>query len=168
MSLVAAVAGCCWLFIPHDHNIWIHDGHRVAPIFGPLTAAEPSEVTDEPSDEEVMMAFEQLRPLRDGIPQNSQRERKNLRIVKKKLCDYVDPPRMYPLIGAAQLHHVHYKCAVEFTEITSAGTQSGATTHVDEICAAVYVDHNHFHMMDKKSLERVKSGHPWQPPESDN
>ena len=41
--------------------------------------------------------------------------------MKEQIADYVDPPRFYPLIGPAQLHHCHYKCTVYFTEITHVG-----------------------------------------------
>ncbi|HEV3084907.1 MAG TPA: hypothetical protein VGY66_34420, partial [Gemmataceae bacterium] len=29
----------------------------------------------------------------------------------------VDPPRFFPLVGEAQLHHCHWKCTVYYTEI---------------------------------------------------
>lgn len=37
---------------------------------------------------------------------------KNVRIIKERIAAYVDPPRFYPLVGPAQLHHTHYKCTV--------------------------------------------------------
>jgi hypothetical protein len=34
----------------------------------------------------------------------------------EKVADHVDPPRFYPLVGPAQLHHCHWKCTVYYTE----------------------------------------------------
>jgi hypothetical protein len=42
---------------------------------------------------------------RAALPLLHEIQRNNVRIVKEKIADYVDPPRVYPLIGPAQLHH---------------------------------------------------------------
>ena len=72
-------------------------------------------------------------------------ERNNVRIVKEKIADYVDPPRVVPLIGPVQLHHAHYKCTVYFTEITRIGWPVPHTITDDDVREVVYIDHNHFH-----------------------
>lgn len=52
----------------------------------------------------------------------------NLRIVIEPLATYLDPPRVYPLVGPMQLHHAHYKC----------------TIYSDDDERTVYIDRNHF------------------------
>ncbi len=59
----------------------------------------------------------------------------NVRIVKEKIADYVDPPRFVPLIGMAQLHHAHYKCTIYFSDRTDKDANE-----------VMYIDHNHFHL----------------------
>jgi hypothetical protein len=102
---------------------------------------------DTPSDDEVMVASEKARPVRGGIPLLWERQRNNVRIVKDKIADYIDPPRVYPLIGPAQLHHAHYKCTVYFIEVTRIGWPLPYTTTTEDAQEVVYIDHNHFHMV---------------------
>ena len=44
------------------------------------------------------------------------------------MADYIDPPRIIPLVGPAQFHHAHYKCIVYFTEVTHVGWPVPYTT----------------------------------------
>ena len=74
-------------------------------------------------------------------------QRNNVRIVKEKIADYIDPPRVYPLIGPAQLHHAHYKCTVYFTEVTRVGYPVPYTTRDEDSVEVLYIDHNHLHMV---------------------
>ena len=73
-------------------------------------------------------------------------QRNNVRISREKIADYIDPPRVYPLIGPAQLHHAHYKCTVYFTEVTRVGYPVPYTTRDDSV-EVLYIDHNHLHMV---------------------
>jgi hypothetical protein len=68
-------------------------------------------------------------------------------MVKEKIADYVDPPRFYPLIGPAQLHHAHYKCTVYFTQVTRIGWPIPHTLKDEDAREVLYIDHNHFHMV---------------------
>jgi hypothetical protein len=55
---------------------------------------------------------------------------RQLRIIKEKLVDFIDPPRVFPMVGLARLHHSHYKCTI--------------WSDKDEV-DAVYLDRTHFH-----------------------
>ena len=74
-------------------------------------------------------------------------QRNNVRICKCKIADYVDPPRVYPLIGPAQLHHAHYKCTIYFEDTTRVGWPLPHTLHNAEAQEVIYIDHNHLHMV---------------------
>jgi hypothetical protein len=117
------------------------------PILGPLTQGGPAVALDAPSDDEVMRALERARPVQGGIPLGFEIQRNNVRIVKEKIADYVDPPRVYPLIGPAQLHHAHYKCSIYFTEVTRNGWPVPYTEVDEDTMEVIYIDHNHFHMV---------------------
>ncbi len=133
-----------------DEQEWkFHRRERSAqvPILGPLTAGGPAQAIDPPSDDEVMRALERARPVRRGLPFLDEKQRNNVRITKCKIADYVDPPRVYPLIGPAQLHHAHYKCTIYFEETTRAGWPVPHTLHNPEAQEVIYIDHNHFHMV---------------------
>jgi len=86
---------------------WIAERYDKVPILGPLVPGGPDIALDVPSDDEVMRALERARPVQGGMPLLWEKQRNNVRIVKEKIADYIDPPRVYPLIGPAQLHHAH-------------------------------------------------------------
>ena len=60
----------------------------------------------------MIVAWEKAMPIRSRVawPFLYEVQRNNIRIVKERIADYIDPPRFVPLIGPAQLHHAHYKC----------------------------------------------------------
>ena len=104
-----------------EDKYWNKERYDRVPILGPITSGGAPVALDEPSDDEVMRALEKARPVEGGVPLLWERNRNNVRIIKEKIADYVDPPRVYPLIGPAQLHHAHYKCTVHYSETTRVG-----------------------------------------------
>src|SRR5437588_138922 len=80
-----------------------------------------------------------------GIPYIYEEFRDDLDFTVERMVDQVDPPRFYPLVGPAQLHHCHYKCIVYYTETLESGypfpfksTRRRADT--------VYIDRDHLHL----------------------
>jgi hypothetical protein len=102
---------------------------------------------DHPSPDEVMRALERARPVEGGVPLLHEVQRNNVRMTIEPISDYVDPPRVYPLIGPAQLHHAHYKCTIYYTEVTRVGWPLPYTTVDEDTREVIYIDHNHFHMV---------------------
>lgn len=131
----------------HEDNFWNKERYDRMPILGPLQPGAPEVALDPPSDDEVMQALEKARPVQGGMPLLHEISRNNVRIRKEKIADYVDPPRFYPLIGPAQLHHAHYKCTVNFTEVTRVGWPIPHTLVDKDTQEVIYIDHNHFHMV---------------------
>jgi hypothetical protein len=130
-----------------EDEFWIKERYDRVPILPPLTAGGPDTALDPPSDDEVMRTLERALPLQGGLPFLHDTTRNNVRIVKEKIADYVDPPRVYPLVGPAQLHHCHYKCTIYFTEITHVGWPLPHTLRDEDASEVVYIDHNHLHMV---------------------
>ena len=129
-----------------EDQFWIQERYATVPIMGPLTSGGPAVALDAPSDDEVVRAMERARPIEGGLPLLHEKQWNNVRIVKEKIADYVDPPRFIPTIGPAQLHHAHYKCTIYFTEITHVGWPVPYTTTDEDAIEVIYIDHNHFHM----------------------
>ena len=92
-----------------------------------------------------MRALERAKNVQGGVPLLHEIQRNNVRMVVEPLADYVDPPRVYPLIGPAQLHHAHYKCIIYYTEVTRVGWPIPYTTVDEDSQEVIYIDHNHFH-----------------------
>lgn len=131
----------------NEDDFHIHERYARVPILGPITAGGPAAALDPPSDDEVWWALERARPVQGGIPFLSETQRNNVSIIKEKIADYVDPPRVVPLIGPAQLHHAHYKCTVYFTERRIVGWPFPHTLEDEDAVEVLYIDHNHFHMV---------------------
>ncbi|MBI2824376.1 MAG: hypothetical protein HYX69_06780 [Planctomycetia bacterium] len=104
------------------------DGPAVRPILktpgyvvlSPTIVRGAVKEVDPPKPDEVLKAV--------GL-----RRTADVRVILEKRSDYVDPPRVYPTIGRAQLHHMHYECTVE-----SAGGSK-----------RFFVSQNHFHVLEK-------------------
>ena len=130
-----------------EREFWEKERYERVPILGPTTSGGPAVALDPPSDDEIMHALENARPVGGGVPLLWEKQRNDVRIIKEKIADYVDPPRFYPLIGPAQLHHAHYKCTIYFDEKTIVGYPVPHTLHDQEAVEVIYIDHNHFHMV---------------------
>jgi hypothetical protein len=130
-----------------EDKFWMHERYERAPILGPITSGAEIVALDPPSDDEVMCALEKAQPVEGGVPLLWERNRNNVRIVKEKCADYVDPPRVYPLIGPAQQHHAHYKCTIYYEDVRRIGWPVPHTLRDEDAREVIYVDHNHLHMV---------------------
>jgi len=130
-----------------EEKFWEHERYERVPVLGPTTAGGPPVALDPPTDDEVIHALEKARPVQGGVPFLYEKQRNNVRIIKEKIADYIDPPRFYPLIGPAQLHHAHYKCTVYCSERAIVGYPVPHTLDDREVIEVMYIDHNHFHMV---------------------
>jgi hypothetical protein len=128
-----------------EDKAWAHERYDRMPVLGPLTPGAPHVALDPPSDDEVMRELEKSRSVQGGLPMLYETQRTNVRIVTEPIADYIDPPRVYPLVGPAQLHHAHYKSIVYFTEITRVGWPLPYTVRNEECQEVIYIDHDHLH-----------------------
>ncbi|PHS06244.1 MAG: hypothetical protein COA78_14485 [Blastopirellula sp.] len=122
-----------------------HERYGRVPVLGPIVPGAPHVSLDPPSDDEVMRALERARPVEGGLPFLHEVQRNNVRIVKEKISDFVDPPRVMPLVGPVQLHHVHYKCTIYFQETKRIGWPIPHTLRDQDTSEVMYIDHNHLH-----------------------
>ena len=130
-----------------EEEFWFKERYGRVPILGPITSGGAPVALDTPSDDEIMMALEKAQPIEGGIPFLWERNRNNVRIVKRKIADYVDPPRHYPLIGPAQQHHAHYCCTIYYEDVRRMGWPVPHTLIDQDAQEVVYIDHNHLHMV---------------------
>lgn len=126
---------------------WVKERYDRVPILGPVTAGGPAVALDPPSDDEIIRTLERAQGIEGGIPFLHEKHWDNVRIHKEKISDYVDPPRVYPLVGPAQQHHAHYKCTIYFTETVRVGWPVPHTLVDEDSQEVVYIDHNHLHMV---------------------
>jgi hypothetical protein len=94
---------------------------------------------DTPSDAEVLRA---LRPSPRDVPAVLEVYRDDVTVVTERLVKQVDPPRFFPLVGEAELHHCHWKCTVYSTETLESGYPY--PLRVKRPCVdVVYIDKNY-------------------------
>jgi hypothetical protein len=126
---------------------WEHERYERSPVLGPLTADGPDIGMDPPSDDQVFRKLLEIKQVEGGWPFLHTIQLNDVHITKEKIADYVDPPRVYPLVGPAQLHHVHYKCTVYYREKVRVGWPIPHTLTDDDAVEVIYIDKNHLHMV---------------------
>ena len=133
-----------WLQDRQEDKYWMRERYERVPILGPLTAGGPTVALDPPSPDEVIRA---LKTVEGGLPFLHEVQRNNVRMEIIPIADYVDPPRVYPVVGPAQQHHAHYKCILYYSEVTRVGWPIPYTTVDEDAREVIYIDHNHLHMV---------------------
>jgi hypothetical protein len=130
-----------------EDEFWIQERYARVPILGPITSGGVPTALDPPTPDEVMRAIDNARTVKAGVPLLYVKNRDNVRMVIEPIADYVDEPRVYPMLGPAQLHHAHYKCTVYFSETVRVGWPLPYTVVDEDSREVVYIDHNHLHMV---------------------
>ena len=80
-----------------------------------------------------------------GVPYIYEEFRDNIEIVKERIKDTIDPPRFFPLIGPAQLHHCHWKCTINYDETIESGYPFPFRSAKPRV-KVIYIDLDHLHL----------------------
>ncbi len=115
---------------------------HTTPIYPPCSEDGKQPECEAPSDSQVLRA---LRPLTPAIPGVYEEYRDEVQIVKEPITNQVDPPRFFPLVGPAQLHHVHWKCTVSYALKIKAPSFPFPLTARSRCVDVVYLDTDHLH-----------------------
>jgi hypothetical protein len=89
------------------------------PILPPIREGFPPPLCEDPPDEARILRA--LPHVTRGMPYIYEEFRDNIQIVTELIVDKIDPPRFFPLVGMAQLHHCHWKCTVYYDETIESG-----------------------------------------------
>ena len=103
-------------------------------LAGAPTCEEP------PTDKELLSML----PQSVQVPFLYEHHRDYFTIVKERTLDKVDPPRFFPLVGKARLHHCHWKCTVKFTETIRSDYPFPVKLKKDRT-EVIYIDKDHLH-----------------------
>jgi hypothetical protein len=133
---------------------YLHQNDWRTPIMPPIRDGFPPPLCqDEPSEMEVLRAMPHVTR---GVPFAYEEFRDDIEIVFEKLVDKIDPPRFFPLVGPAQLHHCHWKCTVYYTE-TVQSAQPFPTKLKRRRVEVIYIDKDHLHQFVGHDAEAQKS-----------
>jgi hypothetical protein len=112
-------------------------------ILPPIRDGFPAPICeDPPSEQEVLRAMPRVTR---GVPYVFEEFRDDIQIVSERLVDKIDPPRFFPLVGPAQLHHCHWKCTIYYTE-TKQSSYPFPVKVVKHRVEVVYIDKDHLHL----------------------
>jgi hypothetical protein len=112
-------------------------------VMPPIAEGFPPPTCEDPPDEATV-----LRALEDvirGVPYVLEEFRDDVEVINEKIVDRIDPPRFYPLVGPAQLHHCHWKCTVYYTETIETQYPFPARLKRPRV-QVVYIDKDHLHL----------------------
>jgi hypothetical protein len=113
------------------------------PVMPPILPGFPPPLCeDAPDDAEVKRAMPHVTR---GIPYIYEEFRDGMEIVTERLVDKIDPPRFFPLVGQAQLHHCHWKCTVYYYETIEATWPFPYRARKQKV-DVVMIDKDHLHL----------------------
>jgi len=120
-----------------------HKNDGRTPIMPPIRDGYPPPICeDPPSDAEVLRAMPRVAR---GVPYIYEEFRDDIVIVKNRLVDKIDPPRFFPLVGPAQLHHCHWECVIYYTETVQSDYPFPQYTKRNRV-QVMYIDKDHLHL----------------------
>ena len=120
-----------------------HKNDGRVPIMPPLREGFPDPICeDAPSDREVLRAMPRVPR---GVPYIYETFRDDIIIVKNRLVDKIDPPRFFPLVGPAQLHHCHWECVIYYNELVQSDYPFPVYVKKAKV-QVIYIDKDHLHL----------------------
>jgi hypothetical protein len=111
------------------------------PIMPPILAGTRPFCEDPPGLAEVLRAMPHVTR---GVPYFYEEFRDNISYTYERIKDTIDPPRFYPLVGPAQLHHCHWKCTVHYLETIESGYPFPFRCQRQRT-EVIYIDKDHLH-----------------------
>ena len=113
------------------------------PLLLPIREGFPPPVCEDPPDEAQVLRF--MPHVVRGVPYFYEEFRDDIQVVTERMVDKIDPPRFYPLVGMAQLHHCHWECVVYYTE-TVQSSYPFPTYVKKRRTQVLYIDKDHLHL----------------------
>jgi hypothetical protein len=123
-------------------------------IMGPIPKGAPPPLCEDPPDD--AMVLRAMPHVRRGVPYFCEEFRDDIQVVSELIKDSIDPPRFFPLIGPAQLHHCHYKCTIYYTETIDSGYPFPFRCQKPR-AEVIYIDKDHLHLFPGGSPETLQS-----------
>lgn len=131
-----------WVAERMEERLCNKSDHRT-PILPPIPPGHRPLCEDPPDLATILRAMPRVTR---GVPYIYEEFRDDIDHSVEKLADHIDPPRFYPLVGPAQLHHCHWKCTVFYTETIQSGYPFPfrCKRRRSEV---IYIDRDHLHMV---------------------
>ena len=142
MGLATPIPVPAWVYERMQEKYCFKNDFRT-PILPPIREGFPPPLCEDPPDEaRILRAMPRV--IR-GVPYFYEEFRDNIQIVTERIVDKIDPPRFFPLIGPAQLHHCHWKCTIYYTETIESGYPFPVRARRPRV-HVVYIDKDRLHL----------------------
>jgi hypothetical protein len=152
----AAGSGCypysMGIFTPVPVPPWVtermeekycHKNDFRTPIMPPIREGFPPPLCEDAPDESAILRA--MPHVKRGMPYVCEEFRDDIQIVTERLVDKIDPPRFFPLVGLAQLHHCHWKCTIYYVETIESSYPFPFRCKRPRV-QVVYMDKDHLHL----------------------
>jgi hypothetical protein len=133
---------CPWVAECMQEKVSDKNDHHTT-VMAPIAAGQQPLCENAPDGPAILRALPRVAR---GVPFVYDEYRDDITFAMEKLVDRIDPPRFYPLIGSAQLHHCHWKCTVYYTETIEAAYPFPWRCARPRV-AVVYMDRDHLHLV---------------------
>jgi hypothetical protein len=156
VALPLALSGCyplsMGLFTPIPVPPWVTERMEEkycykndfrTPIMPPIREGFPPPLCEDPPDDSAILRA--MPHITRGVPYIYEEFRDEIEIITERLVDKIDPPRFFPLVGPAQLHHCHWKCTIYYTETIESGYPFPFRCKRPRV-QVVYIDKDHLHV----------------------
>ena len=170
MTIAAALSvasGCApysmGIFTPIPSPPWVtermeekycHPNDFRTPVLPPLQPGYPPPLCEDPPDKAAVIRV--LPRVTRGVPYFYEEFRDDIDVISERQVDKIDPPRFFPVVGWAQLHHCHWKCTVFYNETKETSYPFPFRCQRPRI-QVVYVDKDHLHPVPCGTPETVRS-----------
>lgn len=133
---------------------YMHKNDHRTPIMPPIKDGFPPPMCeDAPTEREVLRTLQRVAR---GVPFIYEEFRDDVRVNCERIVDKIDPPRFFPLVGYAQLHHCHWKCTVYWTETIQSDYPFPAKFKKRRV-QVIYIDKDHLHLYVGENPDTQKS-----------
>jgi hypothetical protein len=156
LALTATLSGCVsplsmGIFTPIPVPPWVADrieqrlkytSDNKTPVLPPIPPGYRPLCEDPPDRAEIIRT---MPPIARGVPYFYEEFREDFEFTVEKIVDRVDPPRFFPLVGPAQLHHCHWKCTIYYNETVESNYPFPFQVKKRRV-EVVYIDKDHLHL----------------------
>lgn len=141
MGLATPIPMPPWVTERMEEKICHKNDYRT-PILPPIREGTRPFCEDPPQLGEVLRAMPHVAR---GVPYFYEEFRDDISYTYERIKDVIDPPRFYPLVGPAQLHHCHWRCTVHYVETIESGYPFPFKC-VRPRTEIIYMDKDHLHV----------------------
>jgi len=122
---------------------FVHKNDFRTPILPPIRDGFPPPICEDFPD--LAMVIRAMPKIPRGVPYFYEEFRDEIDMIPERIVDRIDPPRFFPLVGMAQLHHCHFKCTVSYIETIESNYPFPFRAKAPKV-QVVLIDKDHLHI----------------------